>query len=164
MSKKVLADICYFQLSLTFVLVTEQWFISLSHHPNPSTTFILVPSLKREAEGGVGVVRNFLIIQSEPTKWNEFCRDWREKDYSCCQDCWHMSITWAWRDQGSYQQKRRLGTGNERLLTPSPVLGMYILPTVSALGTTLKMQPWESIVLLRTCGWYMWLNPTKASV
>ena len=56
MSKKVLADICYFaaQLSLTFVLVTEQWFISLSHHPNPSTTFILVPSLKHEAEGGVG--------------------------------------------------------------------------------------------------------------
>lgn len=33
---------------------------------------------------------------------------------------------------------KELGTGNQRLLTPSPVLGMFVLPTVLTVGPLVK--------------------------
>ena len=57
----------------------------------------------------------------------------------------------------------RTGHRQSEASHPSPVLGMYVLPTVLALGATSSMQPWESNVLLRPSGLCMWLNPIKAS-
>ena len=42
-----------------------------------------------------------------------------------------------------------LHPGCWRLLTLSPVLGMYVLPTVPTMGAAPRMQPWESNVVLR---------------
>lgn len=53
--------------------------------------------------------------------------------------------------------------GHRRLLAPSPVLGMYILPTVPTEGAASRKQPWESQVLLRPPGWYTRLNTAKVS-
>lgn len=54
-----------------------------------------------------------------------------------------------------------LGSMKDSSLTPS-VLGLR--PTVPTLGAVSRTQPWDSNVLLRSFGWYMWLNPVKASV
>lgn len=54
---------------------------------------------------------------------------------------------------------QELDLGNQRILPHSPVLGMYILPTMPALGAILRMQPWESNVALKPFG----LNLLKAS-
>lgn len=55
------------------------------------------------------------------------------------------------------------GPGSMKDSSPTPgVLGLT--PTVPMLGAVSRPQPWESNVLLRSFGWYMWLNPVKASV
>ena len=45
----------------------------------------------------------------------------------------------------------KLDLGNQRLLTPSPVLEMDVPPTVPIVGAVSRTQPGESKVLLRTC-------------
>lgn len=63
-----------------------------------------------------------------------------------------------------HQLTRGLDLGNRRLLTFSPALGMYILPTVPITGTVSRMELWENKMLLRPCGRNTWLNLIKTSV
>ena len=58
----------------------------------------------------------------------------------------------------------KLDLGNGKLLIPSPLIGMHISSTISIMGSTSRIQPWESKVCLTTSGWYRWLNPIKTSI
>ena len=64
---------------------------------------------------------------------------------------------------GDCQLTHRLDLGNRKLLTPCPVLGMYILPIVLTLGATSRTQLWD-MNGWRPSGLYTWLNPIKASI
>ena len=59
---------------------------------------------------------------------------------------------------------REQDPGNWRLLIPSPVFGVYVLPTVPVAGvfSRPRMQPWDSSVS-RPSGWCMSLNSVRAS-
>lgn len=46
------------------------------------------------------------------------------------------------------QFTHELDLGHQRLLIPSPVLGMYVLPTVGTVGAGLRTQLWDSSMLL----------------
>lgn len=52
----------------------------------------------------------------------------------------------------------------EEPLTPSPVLGMYVLVIISILGNVSRIQSWESNVSMWPSGLNRWLNPGKASI
>lgn len=73
-----------------------------------------------------------------------------------------MGSCWGRSSRGcDCQLTHKLDPGNRRLLTPSLVLGMYILSTIPILAP--RMHPWESNVLLKPPGLYLWLNSVKAS-
>lgn len=55
-----------------------------------------------------------------------------------------------------------LHPGNWSLLTTFPVLGVFILPTVPTVRAFSRTRSWESHVLLKSPGEYMWLNPASA--
>ena len=73
--------------------------------------------------------------------------------YSCWRRSWRGHDNWlTWQ----------LDSSNLRLLTPSPVLGMYqyIPPTISHTSSSLEKARccWDHL------DWICWLNPSKASV
>lgn len=63
--------------------------------------------------------------------------------------------TWTWIDPPA-------GLGNQRLLSPSLVLGIYTLPTVPLGRDVSRTQPWESQLVLGPGGLNMWLNQLRA--
>lgn len=81
-----------------------------------------------------------------------------------------LSCSVKWGECGSRSRPRdcrlthKLDPGNQRVLTPSPVLGMSILPTVSIVEAVPRTQPWKSKGLSRPSGRYTWPNPVQASV
>ena len=79
---------------------------------------------------------------------------WEHNDLGRIQDiCWRKSSRGH-----DHQLPHKLHPGNRRLLTPSPGLGMYILPTIPTVGAVLNNTGFGSNVLLRPSGWYTWLN------
>lgn len=65
------------------------------------------------------------------------------------------SSSWTWTNLDNHTTEGSL----TRLL-----LLEYMFSTVLTVGAVLRMQPWESKVLLRPSGLYMWLNPIKTSI
>lgn len=60
---------------------------------------------------------------------------------------------------------RELDLGKWGLLTHLPVPGMYCLPTIPSVGTTLsRAQSWENNLLLSPSGQYTWLNLVKTAM
>ena len=58
----------------------------------------------------------------------------------------------------------KLDLGNGKLLIPTPLIGMHISSMISIMGSSSRIQLWESKVCLTTSGWYRWLNPIKTSI
>lgn len=93
--------------------------------------------------------------------------------------CWSIHVDvlnflTAWWSQGSLASVRgmlsrehehgltlQLAPGNQRLLSPSLVLGIYALPTVPPGRDISRTQPWESQLVLGPGGLNMWLNQLR---